>query len=140
MFIEHINMSVSDLEKSIHFYETLFGFHVRWKGTTSDDRTAAHIGTDRFYIAMFEATKKDAYQPDYLAVGPNHFGFVVEGLESFRDKLNGFGISSHLEGEYDPGRRLYFYDPDGIEVELVEYQPGNEPWNKAATSAGAPAS
>ncbi|MEY2425195.1 MAG: hypothetical protein QOI61_767, partial [Actinomycetota bacterium] len=25
------------------------------------------------------------------------------------------------EGDYEPGRRIYFMDPDGYEVELVAY-------------------
>lgn len=128
MFIEHVNLTVSNLDHSIDFYTRIFGFHVRWKGTTSDDRPAVHIGTDRYYLALFEATKSDSYEPDYLAVGPNHFGLVVDDLDGLRGRLTEFGISSHLEADYDPGRRLYFYDPDGIEIELVEYQSGREPW------------
>jgi len=38
-------------------------------------------------------------------------------------RLVELGVSPGEELEYEPGRRLYFFDPDGIEVELVETSP-----------------
>ncbi len=32
------------------------------------------------------------------------------------------GIETEIEHAYEPGWRACFYDPDGIEVELVEYR------------------
>ncbi len=56
-------------------------------------------------------------------VGLNHFGFVVESLDEMKSRLAELGVSPGEELEYEPGRRLYFFDPDGIEVELVETSP-----------------
>jgi len=122
MYLEHVNLSVSDLERSIAFYTELFGFEVRWRGFTSDGQPAAHIGDDRMYLAMFQAVAPGTAVKDYGAVGFNHFGFVVDSLDDLRGRLGRMGISPHLEGDYEPGRRLYFHDHDGIEVELVQYE------------------
>ena len=46
---------------------------------------------------------------------------MVDDLDDKRKRLAKWGIDTHLEGDYEPGRRLYFYDPNGLEVELVEY-------------------
>lgn len=120
MFIEHVNITVSDLQKSIDFYSKLFGFELRWRNAPGDE-PAAHVGDRNSYIAMFEAPQPGRADADYDRVGLNHFGLVVEDLERFRTRLREMGVEPHLERDYDPGVRLYFYDPDGIEVELVEY-------------------
>lgn len=122
MFLEHVNLSVSDLERSIAFYNELFGFEVRWRGFTSDGQPAAHVGDQRCYLALFQASAPGHLQHDYEHVGFNHFGFVVESLENVRERLSRMQITPHLEGDYEPGRRLYFHDPDGVEIELVEYE------------------
>jgi catechol 2,3-dioxygenase-like lactoylglutathione lyase family enzyme len=122
MFIEHVNITVSSLQKSIDFYSKLFGFELRWRSPADDpDQAGAHVGDDRSYIAMFEAPHAGRADADYDRVGLNHFGLVVQDLARYRSRLRDMGIEPHLERDYDPGRRLYFYDPDGIEVELVEY-------------------
>jgi catechol 2,3-dioxygenase-like lactoylglutathione lyase family enzyme len=54
--------------------------------------------------------------------GPaSHFGLVVDNLDEARRRLDQLGATVHREADYEPGRRIYFLDPDGHEVELVEY-------------------
>ncbi len=124
MFLEHVNLTVSDLDRSIDFYCRLLGLTLRWRREAGEDRAAAHVGDDRHYLALFEA-RPGSRRPriDYEAVGLNHFGFVVDDLDAARDRLVSLGVTPHGEADYDPGRRLYFFDPDGIEVELVQYEP-----------------
>lgn len=129
MFLEHINLTVSDLDRSIDFYTHLLGFTVRWRGETSDGKPAAHVGDDRCYLALFQArdprnTLTPVAPKSYDLVGLNHFGFVVEDLEAAKQRLARFGITVTSEQSYDPGRHVYFLDPDGIEVELVQYAEG----------------
>ena len=49
MFLEHVNMSVLDLERTIDFYHRILDLDVRWRGTTTDGTPAAHVGDDRCY-------------------------------------------------------------------------------------------
>jgi len=121
MFLEHVNLTVSDIERSIRFYRDLFGFKTRWQGHSAAGQPAAHVGDERCYVALFQAERSGRMVVDMSAVGMNHFGFVVDDLDASREKLLGLGITPHHEADYEPGRRLYFFDPDGIEVELVEY-------------------
>ena len=130
MFLEHVNLTVSDLDRSIDFYGRLLGLKVRWRRDATDDNpAAAHVGDDRNYLAFFQATRSAGERPplDYGAVGLNHFGFVVDDLNATRARLMDLGITPHGEADYDPGRRLYFFDPDGIEVELIEYATAAQP-------------
>ena len=64
---------------------------------------------------------RNAEPPDYDRLALNHFGFVVEDLDAVKEQLAGLNIQPHLEADYEPGRRLYFFDPNGVEEELVEY-------------------
>ncbi len=122
MFLEHVNVTVSDVDRSVEFYKDLFAVKLRWRGKTSDGLEAAHVGDDRHYIALFEAQRPGRVDNDYATVGMNHFGLVVDDLEAMKKRLASQGIEPHSEQDYEPGRRLYFFDPDGIEVELVEYE------------------
>jgi len=127
MKLEHVNLTVADLERSISFYCEVFEARVRWRGeifNTTQMRPAAHVGSDDFFIALFEAEESAASQPvrtSYAPPGVNHFGFVVEDLDAHVRRLEALGFETRTPFVYDPGRRIYFDDPDGIEVEIVEY-------------------
>lgn len=121
MYLEHANLTVTDIERSISFYRDLFKFEVRWRGTDSAGRAAAHVGDNQCYLAFFETASSGSAVKDYSVAGLNHIGFVVDDLEEKRRRLETLGVEVHLEGDYEPGRRLYFLDPNGVEIELVEY-------------------
>lgn len=122
MFLEHVNLTVGNLERTIAFYCELLGFRIRWRGTTADGQPAAHVGDERCYLALFEAAAgAAAHETDYDQIGFNHFGLVVDNLDELRRRLRKLRVEPHFEADYEPGQRLYFFDPDGIEVELVEY-------------------
>lgn len=126
MWLEHVNLTVSDLDAAAKFYCDLLGLKVRWRRELDAPETPAiHIGDDRFYLALFAADPDQAArlpEPEYTRVGFNHLGFVVDDLDAKVAWLAQRGIEARIMDEYEPGRRAYFYDPDGIEVELVEYR------------------
>ena len=123
MFLEHVNMSVRDLETSIAFYGKVLGLKVRWRGQNASGEEAAHIGDEACYLALFEAGEDaEVEKPDYSRVGINHFGWVVDDLAAAQIRLAEAGVTPHFEPDYEPGKRLYFMDPNGVEVELVEYR------------------
>jgi catechol 2,3-dioxygenase-like lactoylglutathione lyase family enzyme len=134
MYFEHVNLTVADVDRSVAFYQALLGFGVRWRGTIASGQSAAHVGDEKFFIAMFQAEREGKPDGDYGNVGINHFGFVVDDLDDMKRRLESLGVKPHSEQDYEPGRRIYFLDPDGIEVELVEYQPSE------VVAAGTPAS
>jgi len=54
--LEHANLSVRDMEATIHFLQTAFPeFRVRGEGMSNDGRRWAHVGTDETYIALSQA-------------------------------------------------------------------------------------
>ena len=122
MFLEHVNATVADVDRSANFYRDLLGMDIRWRGRTSTGAQTVHVGDDHCYLALFQAERTERREVDYATPGLNHFGFVVDDLDAAKQRLVEHGITPHHEADYEPGRRLYFFDPDGIEVELVEYE------------------
>ena len=123
MRLEHANITVENVDRSTEFYGRLFNFKVRWEGEASGTTgpvRAVHLGTENTYLSLFEADKPNAGKADYGVPGVNHIGFEVEALDPYRARLEELGTEIHFEPEYDPGRRIYFFDPDGVEIELVE--------------------
>ena len=124
MRIEHANITTADMEKSKNFYMNIFEFEQRWEGMIQGDYgplKACHMGNKDTFIALFEAEEEVSQEQNYRKPGLNHIAFEVENLEHYRERLNREGTAIHLEGDYEPGRRLYFFDPNGVEIELVEY-------------------
>lgn len=122
MFLEHVNFSVPDVDKAAKFYQQLLGFQIRWKGTIGEGRPVIHVGDKRCYIAFFQSDNPGPSPHNcYQDVGINHLGFVVDNLDAMKSRLQELNITPIPEKPYSPGRRVHFFDPDGIEVELVEY-------------------
>ncbi len=125
MFLEHVNLTVRDLDRSIAYYTELLGLEPRWQGEAMGAQgpvRAAHVGTERCYLAIFEAEDPRGPGTTYSHAGLNHLGFVVDDLAAARARAVALGTPPHFEPAYEPGRRFYVFDPDGIEVELVSYE------------------
>lgn len=121
MRLEHVNLTVSDLDRSVAFYSDLLDLTVRWQGAFENGRRAAHVGDDGAYLALFETIDQGAVRENYTTPGYNHMGFVVDDLDDAAERLKKLGADFGEIQDYEPGRRLYCYDPAGHEVELVEY-------------------
>ena len=107
MRLEHVNLTVGDLERSIRFYTELFGLRVRWQGTTSSGTPAAHVGDDDSYLAFFEGRGASPAW-NYGAVGYNHMGFVVEDLDA----------AMRIHNDVDQGLSSAIFTSDVREAEL----------------------
>jgi catechol 2,3-dioxygenase-like lactoylglutathione lyase family enzyme len=121
--IEHVNVTVSDPERAARLMETLFGWHVRWQGPARDGGRTIHVGSDDHYVALY--TGRDvAYTADDFAKGQplNHIGVEVDDLVAVEAKVVAAGLKPFSHADYEPGRRFYFLDPDGIEYEVVSYR------------------
>ena len=60
MRIEHANITVNNVQASAEFYLQLMGGRVRWEGTNSSGRRAAHIGDDQVTAAKLANTSVTA--------------------------------------------------------------------------------
>jgi glyoxylase I family protein len=118
--MEHVHLTVADLDRSIDWYERAFGFTVRWT-----DGSTAHVGTDRFYVAM---TAHEGLPPSLgNATGTAriaHFAFTTPDLDAFIDRLSGAGIALWADASRIEGDAVYLNDPDGNNIEVLAYRDG----------------
>ena len=65
----------------------------------------------------------DAPHAGRVKSGLNHVGVVVDDLEATEQAVIAAGLEPFNHGNYEPGRRFYFLDGDGVEYEVVSYTP-----------------
>lgn len=123
--IDHVNLSVADLERSVDFYRKLFGFTVRERGIGGERQrfVIMHAG-GRAFLALHE--RDEAPEPPVKA-SPNHWGFAVGALEPVIERLRELDVAIRPVPGTDDGvvrhahsRSIYIEDPDGHEIELAE--------------------
>jgi catechol 2,3-dioxygenase-like lactoylglutathione lyase family enzyme len=121
--IEHVNVTVSDPERAARLMETLFGWHERWRGPARDGGRTIHVGSDRHYLALYTGRGIAYSADDFAKRRPlNHIGVEVDDLAAIEARVVAAGLRPFGHDDYDPGRRFYFLDPDGIEYEVVSYR------------------
>lgn len=121
--IEHVNLTVSDNARSAALLEALFGWRERWHGPARDGGDTRHIGTEDAYVALYTPPPGTGDATQFAKGMPlNHVGVVVDDLAVIEARVVAAGLTPFAHGDYAPGRRFYFLDPDGIEFEVVSYR------------------
>jgi catechol 2,3-dioxygenase-like lactoylglutathione lyase family enzyme len=143
MALEHVAIQVSDIERSMRFYERHLGFAPLFRVTrdepyvqrvvgyhpdvTLEIAELAIPGTDvRLEIVEYRGVERTAIDPATANPGTMHFSLFVDDLREIYDRLLADGVefvsepqrsdAGHLRG----GMVVYLKDPDGIRVELVQ--------------------
>lgn len=120
--LEHVHLGVADLDRSLAFYRDALGFRVRHEDRTATGR-CAHVGDQHFYVALTERPGVQRSEPTAGRASIYHFGFTTPDLAALRTRLTRAGIEITDEIERSEGRSLYVHDPDGHEIEIIEYRP-----------------
>ena len=121
--LEHVNITVSDPDATAQQLSELFGWKVRWRGKAKNDGLSVHVGTDGDYLAVYSPRARPNAGPSSYGLkgGLNHVGIVVDDLDAIEARVIAAGLQPYGHDTYDPGRRFYFRDRDGIEFEVVSY-------------------
>ena len=118
--IEHVNITVSDMDRSIALLEEAFGWHVRIRAPHGVRGEFAHVGSRDSYVALW-ADGAD-YSGQAKGRPLNHIGVEVADLATAEEAVLAAGLETHSHGTYAPGpSTFYFFDWDGIEFEVVSY-------------------
>ncbi|GLX81110.1 VOC family protein [Thalassotalea eurytherma] len=126
MTLEHINLVVKDMEETLTFYKAAFphwwvrgnGFD-KWHGLP---RQWLHFGDDYQYLAFSDNGQGENRDLNTLNLGLAHFAFSVTDIDALAKRLQASGYNADKAGAENPYRRnLYYIDPNGFEVEFVEY-------------------
>ncbi len=122
--IDHINITVNNLEKSVDFYSRVFGFKI-YEDSTYNKTPYKIIGKSGAAMLCLYQNKKSPIDSEKQKSSINHIGFnidfydeIVKDLERMEVKINYINGSAIIE--YPESKSIYISDPDGNEIELTE--------------------
>lgn len=142
--VNHVGITVSNLDKAIEFYEALFGEKIANKDEIGGKGMAqsqglddtlikyANFHLDNINIDVLEYVKPESTQTSYSneQISAMHMCLEVEDLEAAIERLKDIGVEPEGDPLYfEEGDGLqsgfgtgvvYFKDPDGTNLELIE--------------------
>lgn len=145
--IWHTSFTVDDIEETIDFYKDVLGLDLVHRQSQNNEYTRKLVGYEdaNLKVAMFKIPGTspepsghvlefvEYIQPEgeYVPQGTAHtrsahVAFVVDGIHTLEKKLRQHGINfksevvSIVEGINQGGHTVYFLDPNGITLELVQ--------------------
>lgn len=121
--LEHVNVTVADPDKTAQLLCDLFGWRVRWAGPGMTTGRTVHVGEKDSYVALFSyGDVADSREESYRTKGAlNHIAVVVDDLDATEARVKAAGFVPTNHADYEPGRRFYFRETNGVEVEVVSY-------------------
>ena len=122
--LEHVNITVADPDKTAAMLCDLFGWKIRWRGNAKGNGLSVHVGTEEDYLAIYTPPTSlgPSANSNMMAGGLNHIGVQVDDLDAVEKRVVAAGLSPFNHANYEPGRRFYFLDGDGIEFEVMSYR------------------
>ncbi len=129
--VDHLDLVVSDLERSLSFYTQLLGplgFTRTSEIEGERGERVVYIGGSGGPAVSLRARQSDAHPTPYdrYALGIHHLAFAAASREQVEERaawLRDRGVeieSGPKEYDYTPGYyAVFFYDPDGIKLEIL---------------------
>lgn len=121
--MEHVAIIVEDMEKSIDFYTTFFGYQLRTRGNNKT-REMVFLYHENQLEVEIELIRDLVPTINYSMAGKvNHLAFTVENMEDAIEVFSNKGITFHsdLPKNSIEGRKTIFFDgPSGELLQFVE--------------------
>lgn len=127
----HVRLTVTDIEASRRFYESVFGFEIAYElPPDADDETQQTLSFlfggviyrlpgDQLLGLRPVGPKGDRFDED--RVGLDHLSFGVEDLDAAVAVLDELGIEHEPVKDLGAARIVELRDPDGIALELYAF-------------------
>ena len=120
--LDHVALSVRDVEHSAQWYADVLGFKRLHEGIWNG--TPIFVGNGAAAIALFPARDKGvSTSHDRAAVRTLHFAFRTDRANFLRakDELKKRAIPFDFQN-HEISHSIYFRDPDGHQIEITTYQ------------------
>lgn len=121
--IEHLNISVSNPDKTAQLLCNLFDWKIRWSGESMDDGYTVHVGSSDSYLALYSNKHMSPKQQySHNAVNNlNHIGVVVDDLISYETKARSLVLKPNNHRDYGHCNSFYVVDESDLEIEIICY-------------------
>jgi catechol 2,3-dioxygenase-like lactoylglutathione lyase family enzyme len=150
--LDHVGFAVSDLDRSIAFYETLLGTPMLMRKTWDVPYVGEIVGYPDLVLegaffqlpndVILELLEYSSPAPGTVDMesynaGNAHLCLVTDDMAADFARLRAAGYDTFRSerpidipwGPYRGGRACYLRDPDGASIELLEAPPGGPDWN-----------
>ena len=138
----HIGITVTDLDRSVAFYKDVLGMQLesqdemsgefisRVVGVPGTHIKCAYLSADDLTLELFQylaptgGKQQASLRP--IDVGNYHLAFLVDDMKEAYQELTSKGVKFADAPQYVPEGpdkglgAIYFYDPDGITLELIQ--------------------
>jgi catechol 2,3-dioxygenase len=128
--IGHVNLTVTDLERSATFYRDVLGLHV----TQQDERSVFLAAGDYHHHVALNTWDSEAQARARHSAGLHHFALRLPDEAALSEVVVRILRAGHdLLGATDHGVNLavYLVDPDGNGIELMVDRPSSQ-WPRTA--------
>ena len=121
--VHHIAIIGSDYEKSRHFYVDLLGFQVireNYREQRNDWKIDLQLDDLELELFIMKGCPRRPSYPE--AYGLRHLAFHVESVDETVQELTARGIACEpiRTDEYTGKKMTFFFDPDGLPLEIHE--------------------
>jgi lactoylglutathione lyase len=131
--LAHLNFVTNNLEKIIDFYVNKLGMKVKFALNNKEGKPFGYYFEcgDTTFIEFFDqamAAQVWGGKLEELNIGTRyrHFCLEVTGLDEFCKMLKSKGVDvSEITLGLDNSRQAWIDDPDGNQIELMEYGPSS---------------
>ena len=120
--IDHVALTVRDLGRSIAWYRDVLGLEQRYQEVWG--RVPSMMFAGETAIALFPGSGSVGAAPDFRSSAiMRHLAFRVDrkNFLAAQEKLRATGIEFVFQ-DHTISHSIYFYDPDGYELELTTYE------------------
>jgi glyoxylase I family protein len=125
--VSHVDLSVSDGERSARWYQAVLGFELRGRHVNEDTGLP---WTHLFHraglnLALIEHPDNSGEPFDERRCGLDHLSFALStrgDLEAFRQRLVEAGIPAPPIVDTDTASVIVLRDPDNIQIELCAWR------------------
>jgi catechol 2,3-dioxygenase-like lactoylglutathione lyase family enzyme len=118
--LDHVNLSVRDLDVSAGFYAALLGLELKEQGYNGVNRWCIIGGSERFYLCLVEVGSSEGFKTEGIHI--NHVGFVVDDIDETVRRIHALGLRldpNDATLDWPRSRSAYLKDPDGIAIEIT---------------------
>ena len=125
--VGHVNLKVSDLERSIVFYSDVLGFELRQR----IGKGGAFLGAGGYHhhVGLNTVRSLGGTPPPEGHTGLHHVAFVYPDRRSLAvavKRVLAAGITLVHKADHGVSEAVYFHDPDSNLIELYRDRPRDE--------------